>query len=447
MKLEELPFNHSLKNIPLQSRKSYITSAIHSVEHLIRRMRWRAFWFDRNEDDNDQPTDERYGFKTPNTPPPHHLLKDFEDDLFAIVKNVKFRNVKNEFLSSIGKFRQEVGKSSDIIVKADKTRNIYTMSKENYTKLLNENITKEYRKSDNSNTANINRQTKLHAESLLIDDRMEKLAERTAFISIKDHKANFPNNIQCRLINPTRNNLGQVTQQIMRKIVKTIKECTNLNLWMGTHEALKWFNENKQRGTEFIQYDIEAYYPSISEHLVDKAIEFAKTFCPISDNQIAMIKTCRQSVLFGPGKEPWTKTNTNFDVTMGSLDGAETSELIGLFMLNEIKSIITDMNHVSNGLYRDDGLIILKDCPGPKRERIIKNLHKLFKSHGLKITIASTGPISNFLDVTMDITEGTFQPYRKPNDDPVYINANSNHPPAILKHIPEMVQKRLQGIS
>ena len=159
-----------------------------------------------------------------------------------------------------------------------------------------------------------------------------------------------------------------------------------------------------------------------------------------------MIKSCRRSILFGPKGEPWTKNSTNFDVTIGSLDGAEISELIGLFMLNEVKKI-DGLNQSNNGLYKDDGLIVLDKCPGPKRERIIEDLHKLFKSQGLKITIASTGPVANFLDVTLDLSDGTYKLYRKPNDTPGYINAASNHPPSILKHIPRMVKRRLQNIS
>ena len=159
-----------------------------------------------------------------------------------------------------------------------------------------------------------------------------------------------------------------------------------------------------------------------------------------------MIKTCRKSILFGSEGEPWTKNSTNFDVTMGSLDGAEISELIGLFMLNEVRNI-TGLNQRNSGLYRDDGLILLERCPRSKRERIVKDLHKLFKSHGLQITIASTGQVADFLDVTLDLSDGSYRPYRKPNDTPVYINADSNHPPSILKHIPELVEKRLQNIS
>ena len=84
-------------------------------------MRWRAFWYDRRDEET-EPTTEYYGFKTHNTPPPHPLLKDFEDDLFKLVKGMKFRKAKNEFLSNLGKFKKEVKKCEDIIVKADKTR-------------------------------------------------------------------------------------------------------------------------------------------------------------------------------------------------------------------------------------------------------------------------------------------------------------------------------------
>ena len=302
---------------------------------------------------------------------------------------------------------------------------MYTMDKENYTKLLRENITKDYRKADEGHTDKINRECKQHAIDLKVENKIEKITERSAFISIKDHKENFPNNIQCRLINPARNNLGKITQNIIRTAVTSIKERSSLNLWMGTSEVLQWYEANKQKGVSFIQYDIEAYYLSIKETLLDKAVDFARGFHDITEDEKAI----------------------NFDVTMGSLDGAEISELIGLYMLNEAKNNISGLNSANNGLYRDDGLIMLGKYSGPRREKIIKDLHKLYKSHGLRITIASTGPVANYLDVTLDLSDGSHRSYRKPNDTPVYINAASSHPPSILKHIPKMVEKRLHAIS
>ncbi|KAJ8049617.1 hypothetical protein HOLleu_02439 [Holothuria leucospilota] len=47
----------------------------------------------------------------------------------------------------------------------------------------------------------------------------------------------------------------------------------------------------------------------------------------------------------------------------------------------------------------------------------------------------------------MEHNTGTHRPFRKPNDQPVYINASSNHPKSIIKHIPEAIGKRLSALS
>ena len=57
----------------------------------------------------------------------------------------------------------------------------------------------------------------------------------------------------------------------------------------------------------------------------------------------------------------------NFDITIGSYDGAEVCELSGIFMLR-----LTGNKYNPNniGLYRDDGLAIFKNTSG-------RNLNKL----------------------------------------------------------------------
>ena len=52
------------------------------------------------------------------------------------------------------------------------------------------------------------------------------------------------------------------------------------------------------------------------------------------------------------------KTNSIFDVTMGSFDGAETCELIGLYILSQLKDL-----DINVGLYRDDGLAVCNKSP------------------------------------------------------------------------------------
>ena len=55
-----------------------------------------------------------------------------------------------------------------------------------------------------------------------------------------------------------------------------------------------------------------------------------------------------------------------FDVTMGAYDGAETCEVVGLFGLCKFQQL-TKMNNF--GLYRDDGLAVVKNMSGPQLEK------------------------------------------------------------------------------
>ena len=71
---------------------------------------------------------------------------------------------------------------------------------------------------------------------------------------------------------------------------------------------------------------------------------------------------------------------------MGSYDGAEVCELVGLFLLN-----------------------------------------KLTDRFGLK--------------------EGNYLPYRKPNNNSLYIDSRSNHRPNIIKQLPVLINRRLSSLS
>ena len=81
-----------------------------------------------------------------------------------------------------------------------------------------------------------------------------------------------------------------------------------------------------------------------------------------------------------------------------------------------------------------------------KAERKRKEIIKHFKNHGLAITIQSNLHIVNFLDATLNPTNGSYCPYRKPNTTQ-YIDARSNQPPSILKQPPSAINRRISGIS
>ena len=129
---------------------------------------------------------------------------------------------------------------------------------------------------------------------------------------------------------------------------------------------------------------------------------------------------------------------------MGGFDGAEICELVGLYLLDKLLSLIRRKNV---GLYRDDGLDAINSSSGPVLEKMTKNIIALFKNEGLSITIETNLFETDFLDVTFNLPTAKFFPFRKPNNEPQYINAKSNHPPNILRDIPSMLKKRLSDSS
>ena len=65
----------------------------------------------------------------------------------------------------------------------------------------------------------------------------------------------------------------------------------------------------------------------------------------------------------------------------------------------------------------------------------------------MQITAQSNLKIVNYLDVTLNLSTGKYYPYRKPDNYPLYINAKSNHPPSIIKHLPASISNRISGLS
>ena len=129
---------------------------------------------------------------------------------------------------------------------------------------------------------------------------------------------------------------------------------------------------------------------------------------------------------------------------MGAYDGAEVCELVGTFLLDKICEKY-EKNNI--GLYRDDGLSVFKNKSGTQLERIRKNLQKTFKDFGLEIVAESNLKIVNYLDVTLNLNNGSFKPYHKPDDIIQYINKESNHPPSIIEHLAASIEKRLSNNS
>ena len=325
---------------------------------------------------------------------------------------------------------------------ADKTKNFYKMTKDTHETLLKKNVTNDYKKTNSDKINMINKKQKFIVTKLDLEDRVFATSQKEATISIKDHKENYQNDTKFRLINPTKAELGKISKQKLSKIVEQVKTKTNVNQWRNTDSVLTWFKglNNKER-LSFISFDIVSFYPSISEHLLRRAVSWAKTLTTISDEDEEIIFACKESILFNGGV-PWVKREgEEFDITMGSYDGAESTDLVGLFLLHQLKHL-----PVSLGLYRDDGLAA-SALTARLTEKLWQQIKKVYEDNGLKVTGEANKKIVNFLDCTLNLTTGSHRAFTKPNTTLLYINTLSNHPPSILKNIPLEVNRRLCRLS
>ena len=309
--------------------------------------------------------------------------------------------------------------------------------------MLKKSIEKEYKKTLAAAESEINKKAKSIAENLPIENRVEKLARKNAFITLKDHKDNFLNNPTCRLINPTKSEIGRVSKKILDKINSAVARGGGVQQWKNTRDTLDWFNEIPSKEEHsFIAFDIVNFYPSISQDLLDRALEFASAFIDIPAEDREIILHAKQSLLFDENVAWAKKQSPGFDVTMGFYDGAETCELVGSYLLWQLPQSIRDRV----GLYRDGGLGATHETT-QQVERIKKEICKVFAHNKLMITIEANKKIVNFLNVALNLQKSTCEPYPKPNNTPLYVHSESNHPPPILRNIPFAVNKRLNELS
>ena len=98
-------------------------------------------------------------------------------------------------------------------------------------------------------------------------------------------------------------------------------------------------------------------------------------------------------------------------------------------------------------MYRDNKLGVFKNKSGPESEKIRKSIQAIFRENELKITIQCNLKIVDYLDVTFNLTDSSYRPFNKTNNEINYIHKQSNHPPSIIKQLPLSVERRLSKLS
>ena len=308
MNFQVKDFQYSTKNIPLASKGAYRQRLIEKTESLIQRMRWKAFFF-LNSNTEDTTTKETYGFKSKRSPSHVKVLDEFEDSMLDMIQRIQFKtnHHPNNLQRKLRNDVKEIRKDKQVFVKADKTTNYYKTKPEDYMRLLKKNVTKAYKKTDGHVPNEIATKDKQIAEKLGLDDRIDVSAHRDSYITMKDHKPDFANNPACRLINPSKTEIGIISKHLLDGINSRIIQATKANLWKSTSNVIEWFNTIPEKCRHaFITFDVCEFYPSISEELLIKALDYASRFTKITQQDRHIIIHSKRSLLYHQNS-PWTK--------------------------------------------------------------------------------------------------------------------------------------------
>ena len=121
-----------------------------------------------------------------------------------------------------------------------------------------DNITKSYKISKEDLAKLINDESeKLIDREIYKNNKIPKNTESDAFNTVKDHKKQFPLNIECKLLNPGKNHISRISKKILENIVYKVRLATKLLQWKNSSEVIRWFDKIGQKnGKCFIVFDI-----------------------------------------------------------------------------------------------------------------------------------------------------------------------------------------------
>ena len=132
--MEQISLDYSTKNIPVPSNDAYMQTMISKMEKFAHNLRWKVLFYLKPAA-KPKPK-QTFGFKSTAPAPAVSELKDFEDALFNLVKNIKFGRRPNHFLQKLKNDERKIKNESRALIKADKSNNYYKLESERYNELL-----------------------------------------------------------------------------------------------------------------------------------------------------------------------------------------------------------------------------------------------------------------------------------------------------------------------
>lgn len=142
---------------------------------------------------------------------------------------------------------KKINTAANIFIFGSKTKNIHETTPVIYNKLLKENITKSYEFGKDETVSNTDNELKDITSQLLASDRVEKMAKHEAFISLKNDKENFHNNLTCRFINPTKSESRKISKILLDRSNTAVSSACNVNQWQVFCKVIEWFRNMRQK--------------------------------------------------------------------------------------------------------------------------------------------------------------------------------------------------------
>ena len=138
--MESINFRYSMKNVLLATKNQYKYKLIEKVEIVLKRMRWKALFFDNTNDNNNtnntntntqnsNQNPRKFTFKSRNCPPQMPGMKEFEEDVYNMVKNINFKKVHSKFQEQLLQVVKRITSSNNVFIPADKTQNYYELKR------------------------------------------------------------------------------------------------------------------------------------------------------------------------------------------------------------------------------------------------------------------------------------------------------------------------------
>ena len=96
---------------------------------------------------------------------------------------------------------------------------------------------------------------------------------------------------------------------------------------------------------------------------------------------------------------------------MGAYDGGECCDICVLYLLSQLQHL-----NINIGAYKDDWLGVSNQT-SRCTEKTRQELDKIFRANGLTLDfVAINKKTVNFLDITLNLETGLFEPYMKENN-------------------------------